>query len=117
MNSTKTERTTYHLINLEDQSFFPGSVDAHQSLGMDKTQLMSAITSQAVHPFGLLTKTAAVADLQQSLPQALDDSGDSEVPERGFTACAGRGCCGAETEPSDIEPGSPFRQARTISSG
>lgn len=110
MNSTKTERTTYHLINLEDQSFFPGSVDAHQSLGMDKTQLMSAITSQAVHPFGLAyEKTAAVAELQQSLPQALDDSGDSEVPEDEVSPSARvEAVAVPETEPSAIEPESPL---------
>lgn len=82
MNPTKAARTTYHLINLEDQSFFPGYVNAHHSLGVDKAQLMSAIASQAVHPFGLAyEKTAALTVAPEMRLEAPDCSVDSHTSE------------------------------------
>lgn len=80
MNPNNTERTTYHLINLEDQQFFPGNVDIHQSLGMDKTQRMNAITSQAAQPFGLAyEKTAAEGAVKQTAVQEMSSAAEAEA--------------------------------------
>ncbi|MDD1135710.1 hypothetical protein [Pseudomonas shahriarae] len=82
MNSTKTERTTYHLINLENQAFFSGSVDDHKSLGMDKTQLMSAISNQAAQPFGeAYEKTSVLSADAQTSPKEFDRGAEHQTME------------------------------------
>ncbi|MHC8339469.1 hypothetical protein [Pseudomonas sp. HLT2-19-2] len=98
MNPNKAESHTYHLINLEGQEFFPGAVDVHQALRMNKSLLLNAISSQSTQQFGPAYETPAAEPLRvsysveelQELPTTLEiESVANDIVPSEFASSSG----------------------------